>query len=174
MFTASGMKQMFTGSRSAKRSRVDAAPASGGSSGSQTAGAAGGTPSAGSSGGPLNAQSGRSFAAAVGGGSTKRGFSAPPAFPRPQLRRGTTVIEHTNYASMEHPAPDSNAPNLLFVDMRATSLSPEAVLDLAYPVVQDKVVGFQLFAAQKTLGLVFASAEERIRCIGKPLGDSGL
>jgi hypothetical protein len=75
---------------------------------------------------------------------------------------------------MERPAPDSNAPNLLFVDMRATSLSPEAVLNLAYPVVQDKIIGFQLFAAQKTLGLVFASAEERIRCIGKPLGDSGL
>src|SRR5690242_4844192 len=83
------------------------------------------------------AQPGRSFAAAVGGGSTKRGSPAPPAFPRPQLRRGTAVIEHPNYASMKRPAPDSNAPNLLFVDMRATSLSPEA---LAYPVVQDKVV----------------------------------
>ena len=65
MFSASGMKQMFTGSGSAKKPRTGAAPDSGGASGSQTMGAAGGTSSAGSSGGPLNAQSGQSFAAAV-------------------------------------------------------------------------------------------------------------
>ena len=165
---------MFTGSGSAKKPRIDAAPGSGGSSGPQTAGAAGGSSSAGSSGGPLNAQSRRSFAAAVGGSSAKRGSPAPPAFLRPQLRRGTAVIEHDDYASMERPAPDSAAPHLLYIDMRSTSLSPEAVLDLAYPVVQDQVVGFQLFAAQKTIGLVFASSEARLRAIGKPLGESGL
>jgi len=174
MFSTPNVRQLFGGTGSTKKTRTVAPSGSDGSSGSQTASAAGGTSSPGSSGLPLNAQSGRSFAAAAGGGSAKRGTPALPAFPRPQLRRGKAVIEHEQYASMERPAPATAAPNVLYVDMRASSLSPQAVLALAYPVVKDQVVGFQLFAAQKTLGLVFASAEARILYLGKSLGDSGL
>ena len=110
MFNTQSMKQMFTGSGSAKKARTDVAPSSGGSSGSQTAGAPGGSSSAGSSGAPLTAQSGRSFAAVAGFSSAKRGSPALATFPRPLLRRGKAVLEHDNYASMERPAPDSSAP----------------------------------------------------------------
>ena len=116
----------------------------------------------------------RSFAQAASGGSAKRSGPMPPAFPRPQLRRGKPLVEHPNYASMERPAPDTPALNVLYVDMRPSSFSPEEVLEAAFPVLGQHVLGFQLFAAQKTLGLVFASTESRVLYQNKTIGETGL
>jgi len=41
-------------------------------------------------------------------------------------------------------------------------------------VLGTDVLGFQLFAAQKTLGLVFASADSCAKAANQPLGDTGL
>ena len=111
---------------------------------------------------------------AASGGSAKRSGPAPPAFPRPHLRRGDPLIQDTNYASMERPAPTTPAPNVLYVDMRNSSLSPEEVLEAAFPVLGNHVIGFQLFAAQKTLGLVFTSAESCTLHRNKTIGETGL
>jgi hypothetical protein len=126
-----------------------------------------------SSGLPLNAQQ-KSFAQAAGGNAPKRGGPSAPAFPRPQLRRGKAVIEHDQYASMERPAPDTPSPNMLYIDMRTSSMTPEQVLDAAFPVLGDKVLGFTLFAAQKTLGLTFTKTEHQTEFSFKELGDTGL
>ena len=123
---------------------------------------------------PANPPPTRTFAQAASGGSAKRSGPAPPAFPRPQLRRGEPLIQDTNYASMERPAPPTPAPNVLYVDMRNSSLSPEEVLEAAFPVLGKHVIGFQLFAAQKTLGLVFASAESCTLHRNQTIGETGL
>lgn len=75
---------------------------------------------------------------------------------------------------MERPAPQSAAPHLLYVDMRSTSLTAEEVLHALFPVTGKAVVGFQFFAAQKSLGLVFSSAETRAPFVDKTIGDTGL
>ena len=164
---------LFSGSR-AKRTRLGANPHAGESSASLTGTGNTGALSDGNSTVPLNPQPARSFAQVAGGGSVKRSGPAPPAFPRPHLRRGKPVIEHGNYASMERPAPSTPAPNTLYIDMRSSSLSPEEVLEAAFPVLGNQVVGFQLFTAQKTVGLVFASAESRAHYVNKDIGDTGL
>jgi hypothetical protein len=122
---------------------------------------------------PLNPQQ-RSFAQAAGGNAPKRGGPSAPAFPRPQLRRGKAIVEHGQYASMERPAPDTPSPNMLYIDMRSSSLTPEQVLDAAFPILGDKVLGFTLFAAQKTLGLTFTKAAHQTDFAFKELGETGL
>jgi hypothetical protein len=75
---------------------------------------------------------------------------------------------------MERPAPLTASPNLLYVDMRATTLTAHEVLAAAFPVVGSAAIGFELFAAQRTLGLVFASSDARDQFVNKPVGDTGL
>ena len=170
---SSGLLNMFGGSRTKKRHLGEA-----GSStvsldtpmGSSSAGVVSGRTLA----APLNAQQPRSFAQAVGGGSQKRSGPAPPAFPRPQLRRGDPLVEHADYKSMERPAPATPAPHVLYADMRSTSLTPEQVLEAAFPVFGKHVLGFQLYAGQKTLALVFASAESRAHYVDAVIGETGL
>ena len=118
--------------------------------------------------------SSRSSPATSAGSSSKRAGPAPPAFPRPRLHQGEAVFSVSQYASMERPAPTSAAPNLLYVDLRDTQLTPEDVLHAAFPVVGKAVVGFQFFAAAKTLGLVFSSPEKRNEFVDKPIGSTGL
>jgi hypothetical protein len=58
--------------------------------------------------------------------------------------------------------------------MRQSSLSPDEVLDAAYTEVGADAVGFQVFAAQKTLALVFSDAEHATPHRDRPLGETGL
>ena len=123
---------------------------------------------------PLTAQpQQRSFASAASS-SSKRTGPSPPAFPRPSLARGEPVVKDDHYESMERPAPASPAPNLLYLDLRQCSHSAEQVLDYAAKILGALILGFQFFAAQKTIGLVFANSEARAHNVNKKLGDSGL
>jgi len=104
----------------------------------------------------------------------KRPLGATPAFPRPDLVRGEPTYKHQDYESMERPSPLTASPHLLYIDMRATILSAHDVLMAAFPVVGSSAIGFELFAAQRTLGLVFASTDARDAFVDKPVGDTGL
>jgi hypothetical protein len=113
----------------------------------------------------------RSYAAAAGGSSKRSGPSAP-VNPRPQLRRGDPVHIDPNYASMDRPVPFSAAPNLLYLDMRSSTMSADDILHAAFPLLGSSVLGFQFFAAQKALGFVFGSEALRNQFANKKLGDS--
>jgi len=163
-----GFARVFGGSGT-KRTRSDSSSTAGGSG---AAGAARRSTAQASGPGPLNPQL-RSFAQAASGAPGKRAAPAPPSFPRPQLRRGKAEIQHQDYLSMERPAPATPAPNTLYLDMRASDLSPEQALEAAFDVLGNNVLGFQLFAAQKVLALTFASAESHLHYCNKPMGQDG-
>jgi len=73
---------------------------------------------------------------------------------------------------MERPAPPTAAPNLLYIDLRKSEDDPETVLDLAIQVLGQDAVGFQFFAAQKTIGLVFATADLAKKHANTTIGDT--
>jgi hypothetical protein len=171
---ASTFMRALGGARSSKKTRTGEASVSQVSLVTSESTGNAGAVSGSVSGVPLNAQQPRSFAQAVGGGAVKRSGPALPAFPRPSLRRGVPLLKHPLYDSMERPAPSTPAPNMLYVDLRASSLTAEEALEAAFPQLGTHVLGFQLFAAQKTLGLVFASAESRNHHLDKAIGDTGL
>ena len=174
--TSSGNRfmQFIGGAAGAKKARLGANETAGESSTSLAGSRPAGSPSVTTATRPSTAPQSRSFAQVVGASAPKRSGPAPPAFPRPSLVRGKPLLKHENYDSMERPAPKTPAPNVLYVDMRSSSLSPEEVLEAAFPVLGEHVLGFQLFAAQKTLGLVFASSESRAHYAGQSIGDTGL
>ena len=163
-----GLARVFGGSGT-KRTRSDSTSTAGGSG---AAGSARRSTAQASGSGPLNPPQ-RSFAQAASGAPGKRAAPAPPSFPRPQLRRGQAEIQHQDYLSMERPAPATPAPNTLYLDMRASDLSPEQALEAAFDVLGNNVLGFQLFAAQKVLALTFASAESHLHYCNKPMGQDG-
>src|SRR5262245_29297474 len=167
---SSSLRQLFGGSGTGKRPRSgttstveSSAPADTGSGSAAAAAAA-----------ASSSQQPRSFAAVASGAGSKRSGPAPPAFPRPQLQRGPAVIEHADYKSMERPAPDTPAPNVLYLDILASTLTPEELLDIAFPVLGNLVLGFLMFAAQKTISLIFASDEAAAHYVDKQLGATGL
>ena len=104
----------------------------------------------------------------------KRAQPAPPAFPRPSLVRGEHLFKHEDYDSLERPAPNTTTPNRLYVDMRKSSLTADLALDAVIDFVGNAAVGFQVFAAQKTLALLFSSADTAAPFCDKAIGDTGL
>jgi len=170
---SSSLLGIFGGSRAKKRHIGDAGSSTVSLDTQLGTGNAGAVSGSGSS-APLNAQQPRSFAQAAGGGPPKRPGPSPPSCPRPQLRRGDPLVEHADYRSMERPAPVTPAPNVLYVDLRSTPLTPEQVLEAAFPVFGKHVLGFQLMAGQKALALVFASEESHSHYLNADIGDTGL
>lgn len=168
MTSSSSSWNFFAGRGAGKRSRPDPGSSSSGfASGGSTQGMGSGSAL------PPPPQQSRSYASAAGS-SAKRSGPSPPAFPRPQLRRGTPVLKADQYESMERPAPATAAPNLLYVDMRSSTLSPEDILHSVFQALGSLIIGFQLFAAQKTLGLVFGSASAAQAQVNQLIGDTGL
>lgn len=104
----------------------------------------------------------------------KRGQGATPTFPRPDLVRGDPIFQHNDYLSMERPAPEGANPTMLYVDLRNSDLSPPDALEAAFDVVGTQAIGFDIFPAQKTVGLVFASADTCAGFVGARLGETGL
>jgi hypothetical protein len=104
----------------------------------------------------------------------KRPVGALPSSPRPDLVRGEPVFEHPEFKSMERPAPISPSPNLLYLDLRASELTAQEALEEAFPLVGNKAVGFEYYAAQRAVALAFASADTRAPFVDKPVGDTGL
>src|SRR5919108_616860 len=169
------MSKWFGGkdNSTAKKARPASNVPSAGSSGPQASASSSGRSSSAASGLPLNPQQ-ASFAAVASGNPAKRSGPSPPALPRPQLRRGEAVLAHPQYASMERPAPALPAPNVLYVDMCSTNLIPEQVLAAVAQVTGPVVTGFELFAAQKAIALVFSSPDFANQFANKPIGDTGL
>ena len=112
----------------------------------------------------------RSYAQAA----RKRAQPTPPTFPRPSLVRGEPLFKHDDYESLERPAPNTTTPNRLYVDMRKSSLTADLALDAVIDLVGNAAVGFQVFAAQKTLALLFSSADTAASFCDKAIGDTGL
>src|SRR6185295_18353749 len=115
----------------------------------------------------------RSYANAAGSGSKRPGPS-PPATPRPQLVRGKPVLEDSQYASMERPAPTTASPLFLYLDLRKSVLSAEEALNAAADFLKDDVIGFQHFAAQNALALIFSKKEARDPYLNKMIPDTDL
>ena len=170
----SRLMQYLGGTSATKKARLGVNPSAGESTASLAGSHIPGSTSGTAAPHPEPTQQPRSFAQAAGSSPSKRSGPAPPAYPRPQLVRGKPLLKHDDYESMERPAPSTSVPNLLYIDMRSSSLTPEQVLEAAFPVLGTDVLGFQLFAAQKTLGLVFASADSCAKAANQPLGDTGL
>jgi hypothetical protein len=84
------------------------------------------------------------------------------------------VVKHAQYESMERPSPMTASPNMLYIDMRSTELSTPEVLEAAFLTVGNAVVGYELFAAQRAIGLVFADVEQRAKFISTSLKDLDL
>jgi hypothetical protein len=123
-----------------------------------------------------NASSGpqqQTFAQAAASGLKRTGLSAP-ANPRPELVRGAPYFEHPQYMSMERPAPPTASDNVLYVDLRSSDLSAAQALDAAQEHYGEAVLGFQFFAGQKCLALVFSSSSARDPHIGKRIGKTDL
>ena len=104
----------------------------------------------------------------------KRPVGALPSSPRPDIVRGEPVFEHSDFKSMERPAPVSASPNLLYVDLRASEYTAQEVLEAAFPLVGQKAIGFEFYAAQRAVALAFASETERAPFVDQPIGDTGL
>jgi hypothetical protein len=75
---------------------------------------------------------------------------------------------------MERPAPVSPSPNLLYLDLRASELTAQEALEEAFPLVGNKAIGFEFYAAQRAVALAFDSATTRAPFVDKPVGDTGL
>jgi len=104
----------------------------------------------------------------------KRPIGALPSSPRPDLVRGEPVFEHPEFKSMERPAPASPSPNLLYLDLRASELTAQEALEAAFPLVGNKAIGFEFYAAQRAVALAFASEETRTPFVGQSVGETGL
>jgi hypothetical protein len=121
--------------------------------------------------GRAGSASSSSYAAAA---RSKRQQQAAPTFPRPHLVRGKPVHEEPDYVALERPAPAVVSPNSLYVDLRQVDLTVEEVLEQVYTLAKQDVLGFEMFAATKTLALIFPSAELQQKYVDQQLPDSNL
>lgn len=104
----------------------------------------------------------------------KRQQQAAPTFPRPQLTRGTPVFQQDDYVALERPAPAVVSPHHLYLDLRRVELTVEEILEQVHDLAAQDVLGFEMFAATKTLALIFSSAELKQKYLDKTLPDSDL
>ena len=103
-----------------------------------------------SSGSPGPASSG-SYAQAAQAARNKRSQVAPPTFLRPQLIRGTPVVEVPTYASMECPAPAVVSPHHLYVDLRQADITVKETLWHVHSMARADVLGFEMLLLLRRL-----------------------
>jgi hypothetical protein len=115
----------------------------------------------------------RSYASAAGSG-LKRPGRATTDRPRPQLVRGEPVVEHDLYASMARPAPHAANPLFLYIDLRDSSLTADEAIDAADAHLGAEAIGFQYFAAQHTLAIIFSSKTSRDQFVDKRIPETDL
>jgi hypothetical protein len=115
----------------------------------------------------------QSYAQAARSGS-KRLDNSAPVNERPQLVRGSSIFEHTDYLSMERPAPPAASNTFLYVDLRLSDLTAAQALDAAQEQLGDEVVGFQYFAGQHCLALMFSTSTARDKFEKKSIGKTDL
>jgi len=104
----------------------------------------------------------------------KRSDMSDPINARPQLVRGSSIYEHNDYLSMERPAPSTASHTFLYVDLRQSDLTAAQALDAAQQHLGDEVVGFQHFAGQHCLALMFSTTTARDNFERKTIGETDL
>ena len=107
----------------------------------------------------------------------KRKGGSPPS-GMPETERETAWFRHARLESYLRPAPRNVQQNVLWLDLGPTlpqtqPITPAAVLAEALQVIGDDAVGYVTAGGARSIGVVFSSAEQRIKYDGKTL-DCGL
>jgi len=75
---------------------------------------------------------------------------------------------------MERPAPAVVSPHHLYVDLRQADITVEETLRHVHSMARADVLGFEMFAATKTLALIFPSSELRAKYVNQSIPELDL